>query len=113
MYKLIDYIRLRRAGFSKSLSWKAARDFTILDKLIMILWCLHLLYAVFVFVLAINIALIHKSEFVLIKTRLSYHDLKINNSKLEKSVVALLNGQPIKVDDNYYVFNKKIDNSIN
>lgn len=113
MHKLIDYIRLRHAGFSIGVSWRTARAFTKLDKVLIITWLAFLLYALLVFVLSINTTLIHNNEAALARVKISFHTLQTDNSKLEQGVIALLNGQPVKVVDAYYVFNKKLDDSIN
>ena len=112
MLKLIDYIRLRRAGFSVRLSWRASRNFSKLDKLALILWCMFLIYSLLNFMFVINYALIHNSDNALARTRLSFHALQYDNAKLENGVIALLNGQPVKLVDSYYVFNKKLDDRI-
>ena len=112
MLKLIDYIRLRRAGFSVRLSWRAARNFTAWDKLLAFVWSAFLIYALLNFMFAVNYALIHNSDNMLVRTRLSFHALQYDNAKLENGVIALLNGQPVKLVDSYYVFNKKLDDRI-
>lgn len=112
MRKLIDYIRLRRAGFSIGVSWRTARNFSKLDKFLIIAWLIYLLYALLTFSYSVNYALIHNNEIMLARTRLSFDVLQADNSKLEKGVIALLNGHPVKVVDAYYVFNKKLDESI-
>ena len=112
MLKLIDYIRLRRAGFSIGLSWRAARNFNKFDKLVLALWFAFLIYALLNFMFAVNYSLIHNNDDVLVRTRLSFHALQHDNTQLENGVIALLNGQPVKLVDNYYVFNKMVDNSI-
>lgn len=112
MLKLTDYMRLRRLGFNVKLSWGASQNFTLIEKSIASLWCLYVIYALLVFALSVNNSLIRKSEYTLVKTQLMYHNLIVNNNKLEYTVAELLNGQPIKVDDAYYVFSKKVDNSI-
>lgn len=112
MHKLNDYIRLRHAGFSIGVSWRTARAFSKLDKFLIIVWAAYLIYALLTFTFSVNYALIHNNEIMLARTRLNFHVLQTDNSKLEQGVIALLNGQPVKVVDAYYVFNKKLDESI-
>lgn len=112
MLKLIDYIRLRQAGFNIVMSWRISRRFTALDKLALTLWCLFIIYAMMAFVYAVNSTLIHNNASDLLSTRLTLHSLQSDNAKLEKGVIALLNGQPVKLVDAYYVFSKKVDNTI-
>ena len=112
MLKLIDYMRLRRAGFSVKVSWRTSRAFNVCDKALLLTWFAYLLYALIVFILAINVTLIRNIETALAHTQLSFHALQSDNSKLERGVIALLNGRPVKVIDAYYVFSKKEDSSL-
>ena len=112
MLKLIDYIRLRNKGLSIKDSWKCSTSFTKIDKLAIILWAVFLVYSFVVFVVQINKALIQENKVALVKVVSQLSATQTNLDNLEGWVVKLLNGQPIKVVDSYYVFSNRKDESI-